>query len=175
MGEVLSAIVTVLLIAWSGLVSLVGGFAVGGTDAGTDAPAPTATTATATVAVVVDGDTIELASGERVRLLGIDTPEYGECYFTESTAYLRQWLTGETVRLERDVTDRDDYHRLLRHVFAPAPAATSSALVHVNERLLEAGYAVVLPIPPDRAYRAEFAAAEAAAATNGRGLHRACE
>jgi Micrococcal nuclease (thermonuclease) homologs len=147
-----------------------------GVDQPDDSSATAATSlsvATATVAYVVDGDTVELVGGERVRLLGIDTPEYGECYFTESTTFVRHWLAGATVRLEPDVTNRDDYDRLLRHVFA---RATSTGMwTHVNYELVKRGYATTLPIPPDRAYRDEFAAAEAAARQAALGQFDVCD
>jgi micrococcal nuclease len=109
------------------------------------------------VAYVIDGDTIELGSGERVRLLGIDTPELDECYYQEATDFARDLMNGQSVRLETDVTDRDKYDRLLRHVFV---VYDSEEEVHVNYELIENGYAEILPIPPDRAYRAEFRQAE---------------
>jgi micrococcal nuclease len=130
-----------------------------------------ATVATATVAYVVDGDTLELASGERVRLLGIDTPEREECYYEEAGEYLRTAVEGREVRLEGDITDVDDYDRLLRHVFLP----TGSVERHLNYELVEQGYAVVLPILPDRAYREEFRAAEVSAKADRFGRHSACE
>src|SRR5262245_34070256 len=74
------------------------------------------------VATVVDGDTIELRNGRRVRLLQIDTPELGshECYAREAAAALRELLpAGSVVRLTADPKlDRlDRYGRLLRYVF----------------------------------------------------------
>lgn len=138
----------------------------------TSTPAPLATTSTvAVVEYVIDGDTIVLEGGERVRLLGIDTPERGECFAAEASDFVRQWLTGQSVRLESDVTDRDTYERLLRHVFVPA---TSTAPVHVNAVLVADGFAAVLPIPPDRQYRSEFARLEAAAQEAARGRWGVC-
>lgn len=86
------------------------------------APAPTAPPTTlaapgAAVASVTDGDTIELVGGARVRLIGIDTPERGECGFGEASALLRSLIAGRPVQLvpgARD--DRDRFGRLLRYV-----------------------------------------------------------
>jgi endonuclease YncB( thermonuclease family) len=86
------------------------------------APAATAPPTTlaapgAAVASVIDGDTIELVGGAGVRLIGIDTPERGECGFGEASATLRSLIAGRPVRLvpgARD--DRDRYGRLLRYV-----------------------------------------------------------
>lgn len=78
-------------------------------------------TASGPVVKIVDGDTIDvrLSSGvERVRVIGLDTPEIGECGFSEASAGLRSLIAGSTVTLERDVTqdNRDRYGRLVRHV-----------------------------------------------------------
>jgi endonuclease YncB( thermonuclease family) len=80
-----------------------------------------ATTARATVSYVVDGDTIALANGRRVRLLQIDAPELGteECYSRKSTKELRRLLPqGAAISLIADPRlDRTDlYGRLLRYV-----------------------------------------------------------
>jgi endonuclease YncB( thermonuclease family) len=71
----------------------------------------------ATVDYVVDGDTIRLRSGVYVRLIGIDTPEAGECGYRAAKRKLDQWVGG-TVRLVNPagVGDRDSYGRLLRYV-----------------------------------------------------------
>lgn len=65
---------------------------------------------------VVDGDTIELGNGETVRLVGIDTPEVGECGFEESAARLGELVAGQAVTLEESDEERDQYDRLLRYV-----------------------------------------------------------
>lgn len=70
------------------------------------------------VAHVIDGDTIEVASGEHVRLIGIDTPEVGRCGYGAATAALRRMVEGRTVVLVNpdSVQDADAYGRLLRYV-----------------------------------------------------------
>ena len=75
------------------------------------APVPTAL-----VTRVIDGDTLELASGQDVRLVGIDTPEVGECGYDKATANLAYLVEGKQVRLTRSDEDRDHYGRLLRYV-----------------------------------------------------------
>ena len=67
---------------------------------------------------VVDGDTVEIASGEHVRLIGIDTPEVGACGYGAATAKLRRMVEGRTVILVNpdSVQDVDAYGRLLRYV-----------------------------------------------------------
>lgn len=72
---------------------------------------------TVTVTRVVDGDTIWVSDGSKVRLIGIDTPEIGECGYDESGSLLRQLVDGRQVTLvagARDDVDR--YDRLLRYV-----------------------------------------------------------
>jgi|tagenome__1003787_1003787.scaffolds.fasta_scaffold20976834_3 endonuclease YncB( thermonuclease family) len=86
------------------------------------------------VARVVDGDTIELADGRRVRLVQIDTPEVSsfECYSGQATSALESMLpAGSRVRLERDpaLDGVDRYGRLLRYVIR-AGVNLNVALVH---------------------------------------------
>lgn len=95
-------------------------------DARSDSPHPMATrdnamAASGWVVKVVDGDTIDvaLASGvERVRVIGIDTPEIGECGFEQASSTMRSLVGGTVVTLVKDPTqdDRDRYDRLVRHV-----------------------------------------------------------
>jgi endonuclease YncB( thermonuclease family) len=74
------------------------------------------TTPTFLVTRVIDGDTVELANGENVRLVGIDTPEVGECGFEGASAELSRLVLGKRVELVRSDEDRDGYGRLLRYV-----------------------------------------------------------
>jgi endonuclease YncB( thermonuclease family) len=68
------------------------------------------------VARIVDGDTLELGNGETVRLVGIDTPEVGQCGYDRASAALSRLVLGKQVRLTRSDEDRDRYGRLLRYV-----------------------------------------------------------
>lgn len=68
------------------------------------------------VSRVVDGDTLELAGGQGVRIVGVDTPERGECGYDEATAALERLVLGRRVRLTVSDEDRDRYGRLLRYV-----------------------------------------------------------
>ena len=65
---------------------------------------------------VIDGDTLDLADGTRVRVYGIDTPERGERCFSEATDRLRQ-LAGDTVRLEDGPRLTDDFGRRLAYLY----------------------------------------------------------
>lgn len=89
---------------------------------------------------VIDGDTVALANGQRVRLVQIDTPEvfFGtECYGREASATTKRLLpAGARVRLQPEpATDRvDDFGRLLRYVIRRDG-------VNVNLRLVAVGAA----------------------------------
>ncbi len=108
---------------------------------------PTQQTEIFRVVHVVDGDTFEIESGEKVRLIGIDTPETVkpnspvECYGKESSDHLKQLIEGKSVRLEKDKTDRDRYARLLRYVYLGDQ--------FVNESLVREGYAKSIAYKPD--------------------------
>lgn len=86
------------------------------------------------VSSVVDGDTIDLANGETVRLVGIDTPEVGECGYDKARNRLVALVEGERVTLVQSDEDRDRYGRLLRYVDAGP--------VDAGLRLLQDGLAI---------------------------------
>jgi len=71
----------------------------------------------AIVTNVIDGDTIITSGGERIRLLGIDSPEKGEYTYKEAKARLEQLVEQKEVSLLREKEDRDQYDRLLRWIF----------------------------------------------------------
>jgi endonuclease YncB( thermonuclease family) len=79
-------------------------------------PAPAPQPRTFLVTRVVDGDTLELGNGETVRLVGIDTPEVGQCGYDRASAALARLVSGHQVELVRSDEDRDHYGRLLRYV-----------------------------------------------------------
>jgi len=97
-----------------------------------------------TVVRIIDGDTFELASGDIVRLLCIDTPEIGEEESEMGTFYLTSLILNKEVILESDVQDKDDYGRLLRYVYVNASWGT----VFINRELYQNGYAKMMIIPP---------------------------
>ena len=132
----------------------------------------------ATVVSITDGDTIRARIDgveERVRLIGIDTPEtrgrggLRECFGAEATARMKHLLPeGTSIRLERDAEARDHYERLLAYVYR----ATDE--LFVNMAMARDGYAAALTIPPNVAYAEQFRAAAAEARDHGRGLWSAC-
>ena len=130
---------------------------------------------TARVARVIDGDTIELVGGRRVRYIGIDTPEMGDvrkslaCFGKEAMEENKRLVEGKTVRLEKDVSDKDHFGRLLRYVYIG-----SSAGEFVNDRLVRQGFARVATFPPDVTRQEQFLGAEREAREAGRGLWKEC-
>ena len=100
------------------------------------------------VSKVIDGDTVELGTGEKVRLLGINTPERGQPYYEESKKRLKELIEGKEVTLEKDITDKDQYGRLLRHVFLDNE--------NVNTKLVREGLATVYTISPNVKYDKEL-------------------
>jgi micrococcal nuclease len=87
------------------------------------------------VASIIDGDTIILDDGQRVRYLGIDTPEAGEPFYLEAKSLNITLLAGRAIRLESDVTNLDIYGRLLRYVYADN--------IFVNAELVKKGFALI--------------------------------
>lgn len=143
----------------------------------TDTPRPTRTVRpteepareAVTVVRVIDGDTIEIEGGERVRYIGVDTPESTtrqECFGAEATRRNRELLEGREVELEKDVSETDRYGRLLRYIWADGEL--------VNEALVREGFAVVSTYPPDVKYQEGFLAAQQEARAAGAGLWSAC-
>lgn len=101
----------------------------------------------AVVSRVIDGDTIELKDGRRVRYIGIDTPELDyknsqhDCYGAKARERNQDLVEGKEVHLVRDVSETDKYDRLLRYVYAGD--------IFVNKVLVREGYARVIAIKPD--------------------------
>lgn len=121
------------------------------------------------VARVIDGDTIQLQDGTRVRLIGVDTPETVhpsrpvEEYGKEASAFTRRMLEGARVYLEYDVERFDRYGRTLAYVWLPDGTL-------FNELLLFEGYAQVSTFPPNVKYVERFLAAQRQAREAGSGL-----
>lgn len=132
----------------------------------------------ATVDRVVDGDTIVAdidGTQERVRLLGIDTPESvaetrpDQCYGVEASDYLKSLLPeGTEITLIRDQEARDQYDRLLAYI------VRSEDQLFINLDLIQQGYAGVLIYSPNDHYEALFTEAENVAIRADVGLWGFC-
>lgn len=130
--------------------------------------------ATYKVVRVIDGDTFELKSGERVRLMGIDAPDEEECYYKESKDALEKLVTGKTVELRKDVTDLDEYGRLLRHAILQSGGGAENSIL-VEEYLVRDGFAVSRSNPRDKLYYKLLLEAKNQAQVAKRGLWGACD
>lgn len=133
---------------------------------------------------VVDGDTLILENGERLRLIGIDCPEMHESdkLYRDSRRtkqdrriiqelgrrayeFTKKLVEGKHVSLEFDVEKRDRYGRLLAYVFLKDKDST-----FVNAKIIEEGYASLMTIPPNVKYADLFLKLYQQARTNRRGL-----
>ncbi|MGE0354074.1 MAG: thermonuclease family protein [Gemmatimonadales bacterium] len=112
---------------------------------------------------IVDGDTFYCQNGEKVRLIGIDTPEMDQgSSGRRARAALVRLIEGRTVRLENDVDPTDRYRRRLAYVWLRDTL--------VNEQLVAEGWAVVYTVPPNVRYVERFRQAQRRARTDQRGL-----
>lgn len=125
----------------------------------------------ATVTRVIDGDTIEVEIGGveyTVRYIGVNTPETVdprrpvECFGREASDFNKGLVLGKAVGLEKDVSETDDFGRLLRYVWVGEEM--------VNAVLVREGYAQASAYPPDVKYQAFFSQLQAEAREAGRGL-----
>jgi micrococcal nuclease len=125
----------------------------------------------AVVGSITDGDTFRTEGGERVRLIGVDTPEPDQdaCFAAEATAALAGMIPpGTPVRLVADVDPVDRYGRTLAYVYRDGDG------LFVNRELAAIGVAVQLTVAPNVAMAEEIGAAVAEAREAGRGLWSGC-
>jgi len=118
---------------------------------------------------------------ERVRLIGIDTPETKkpntpiQCWGPEASAFTASLLpVGTQVRIERDLVGRDDYGRLLGYVHLIDGTGTSTTGTFVNLEIVEQGFARPLTIEPNSTFARDFADAARRAERADLGLWAAC-
>lgn len=125
------------------------------------------------VRAVLDGDTIELSNGARVRYLGIDTPETrvnisGDWVFKPEPFAVQAMQMNESlvenkkVTLEFDIKKKDKYGRLLAYVYVDG--------VMVNEELIKSGFASVYIFPPNVKHQDEMVDLQKEAIFSGRGI-----
>ncbi|MBI4168157.1 MAG: thermonuclease family protein [Candidatus Aenigmarchaeota archaeon] len=111
------------------------------------------------VTKVIDGDTIVIAGGQRVRLLSIDTRERGENCYSEAKQRLEELVLLKNITLERDREDKDQYDRLLRYIY------TNESFI--NLQMVKEGLAVAYIYEPSVKHRSQFIEAERAARSEG--------
>lgn len=127
---------------------------------------------TAVVVRVIDGDTIELKDGRKVRYIGIDTPETShptegqECYGLEATIRNQQLVEGKTIELKKGIEDKDQYGRFLRYAYVDG--------IFVNAQLVAEGYAHASSYGPERRYQQIFVQLQQYSKMLDRGLWGAC-
>jgi len=128
---------------------------------------------TVKVSRVIDGDTIEIDGGQKVRLIGIDTPETVDprvpvaCFGKEASDETKSLLEGKSVILEKDISETDKYGRLLRYIFVDG--------LFINDYLVRQGFAQVSTYPPDIKNQSRFLEAQKEARENDRGFWSACQ
>lgn len=135
------------------------------------AACPSPATPPQAVKYVIDGDTLVLADGRHIRVLGINAPEVrhgsqaGQALGPEARTALRTLVdaANDRVRLGFDTTRRDRYGRTLAYLFSPTGQ-------DLGRQLLQRGLAYLIAIPPNDAHRDCYAAAEAAARHAQQGL-----
>ncbi len=136
----------------------------------------TTTSDLATVTRVVDGDTIQISTGAKVRYIGVDTPETVDprravgCFGKEASAKNKELVEGKQIRMEKDVSETDKFGRLLRYVYVKA----GDREIFVNDYLVREGYAVVSTFPPDVAHVNQFLESQHYAQANNKGLWSSC-
>lgn len=144
----------------------------------TTVSAPAGLAANAVIDDVIDGDTVDViidGRNERIRLIGIDTPETKkrnspiECFGPEASAFTELLLpVGTPVYIERDIVNRDDYGRILGYVYRADDG------IFVNYELMRQGFAQPMSIPPNEAFAELFADAARAAEADHAGIWAAC-
>jgi len=122
----------------------------------------------AQVTKVIDGDTIDISTGERVRYIGVDTPETKhptkavQCFGKEASGKNKELVLDKEVKLVKDISNNDKYGRLLRYVYLGD--------LFVNDYLVREGFAHAATFPPDVKFSNQFLLAEREARENARGL-----
>jgi micrococcal nuclease len=132
------------------------------------------------VTKVIDGDTIVLENGEKVRYLGMDTPELHhpkkevECFAYQAHEKNKELVLGKKVFLQKDISEKDKYGRLLRYVFLDEKMSTDEGSF-VNLYLVKNGFAYAATFPPDVKYVNLFLTAQKEAYQKNLGLWQKCQ
>ena len=131
-------------------------------------PSPTLNEKTYKVIKVIDGDTIEIEGGQKVRYIGMNTAEINNknpvklCFAQKAMEKNKELVEGKEIKLEKDVSETDKYGRLLRYVYIGD--------IFVNDYLVRNGFAQIATYPPDVKYQKQFQEAQKQAKNNNLGL-----
>jgi len=127
---------------------------------------------------VIDGDTIVLNNGIKVRYIGMDTPEMpslkakkADCFAEKAKVENSELVLNKEVSLEKDVSNTDQYKRWLRYVYVKNKDGQE---IMVNVYLVENGYATLATYPPDVKYVDLLKSAQILARNKGKGLWSEC-
>lgn len=136
-----------------------------------NAPASKYSDRIVTVERVVDGDTVVVTNGEKIRLIGVDTPELTgpvaeRCYGQEAAALTTSLLLDKEVRLEFDIDLDDRYDRTLAYIWLDEQL--------INTKLVEAGAARAIAYPPNTKWQQQFMDAEKVARETKMGIWTVC-
>ncbi len=126
----------------------------------------TGETGRARVVRVIDGDTVQLRGVGRVRLIGVDTPERGDCFDDAATRFTQVRIGGRRVRYELGEEQTDRYGRTLAYLYRDGD-------MH-NLALVTNGFAETLTIAPNDRFAGRFRRAERRARRAGTGRWGAC-
>ncbi|MGB4966255.1 MAG: thermonuclease family protein [Microgenomates group bacterium] len=123
---------------------------------------------------IIDGDTFQIETKQKVRLIGIDTPELNkanardpECFGIQAAQQLSNLILNKKVRMEKDISETDRFGRLLRYVYLDN--------TFINQRLVESGYAFASTYPPDIKFKDTLSLAQKTAQENKLGLWNECK
>lgn len=97
---------------------------------------------------VIDGDTLTLTSGEKIRLIGMNTPEKGQPGYEEAKKTLEDLVSKKTIDIQFDTQKLDKYQRTLAYVYVDN--------LFINKELIQKGVAMVETIPPNVKHSKEF-------------------
>lgn len=134
------------------------------------------------VTTVSDGDTIEINDKDKIRFLGIDTPELEhkqsniklECYGKDAETRMKQLALGKFVYLEKESRNKDKYGRLLRNVFLPLDKEETRFL-YLNGYMVGEGYARLYILEKKLKYKDDLTMYQDQAQEDKRGLWGACD
>jgi len=120
---------------------------------------------------VIDGDTFKIDNDQRVRILGINSPERGECYYNEAKEELKKLIEGKIVKLEKDIENVDKYGRLLRYVILEKEGENN---LLINDYLVREGFAFDYHKSPNNKYHDLLVTARESAKKENKGLWQNC-